>query len=555
MSELLDNLGEIAAMAGEQGLTNDFFEAAKEHIEPITDILRITPSQATLFALLLEKGGGRAVSTGDIAEALKCGNIQLLKYLDDFEALEKKHLIRSFRAEEPPYYPRRGGETGLPSYAIPLDVIRAIRAGKEYHFTAYNNLSDAEFFETAAALLESFKEREISMQALSAELKTLCGANRNLAFVKSAKAESLSFSSVVLLFVFCCAWAEDDRRSLCVENLRLFMGGRGNRIAAREFKKGDHELFKKSFVENECDRGLADIERCRLTDKSINELLSGLDLSEKTRRRNKNIISVDRLEERRLFYSGKITSRIGELTSLLQEENFANIKKRLAEKNMRTGFTCLFSGPPGTGKTETVYQIARSTGRDIMPVDISETKSMWFGESENRIKAVFDRYKGLVKNTGPAPILLFNEADGVLGKRQNLGENRNGPARTENAIQNIILQEMEDFAGGILIATTNLTVNLDKAFERRFLYKIEFEKPDIQTKSAIWLDRMSGLSGLDAEKLACRFDFSGGQIENIARKETVSAVLRGSPLSLDEIIDLCEEELLEKKAARIGFCV
>jgi SpoVK/Ycf46/Vps4 family AAA+-type ATPase len=114
---------------------------------------------------------------------------------------------------------------------------------------------------------------------------------------------------------------------------------------------------------------------------------------------------------------------------------------------------------------------------------------------------------------------------------------------------------MEDFAGGVLIATTNLTVNLDKAFERRFLYKIEFKKPDIQTKNAIWLDRMPGLSCLEAEKLACRFDFSGGQIENIARKETVSAALRGYPLSLDEIIALCEDELLEKEAARIGFCM
>ncbi|GHT94391.1 hypothetical protein FACS1894141_0960 [Spirochaetia bacterium] len=547
MGELLDKLGEIALLAGEQGLTKDFFEAAKEHIEPITGILHITPLQAALFALLLENSGGWAVSSADITKALKCGNIQLLKYLDEFEALEEKHIIRSIR--------ENGRETGLPSYAIPLDVIRAVRAGKEYRFTAYNDLSAAEFFETANGLLESCREREITPQALYAELKTLCTANRNLVFVKSVKAESLCFNSVILLFIFCCALTEDDTISFCVENIRPFFRGPGNRSAIREFKKGDHELFEKGFVEKEYDGGMANTERCRLTDKSRNELLSGLDLSEKTKHRSRNVIPVNRLEEKRLFYSDKITFRIDELTLLLHENNFLAVKKRLTEKNMRTGFTCLFSGPPGTGKTETVYQIARSTGRDIMLVDISETKSMWFGESEKKIKAVFDRYKGLIKKTGPAPILLFNEADGILGKRRNLGENRNGPGQTENAIQNIILQEMEDFAGGVLIATTNLSVNLDKAFERRFLYKIEFEKPDLKTKSAIWLDRMSGLSPADAEKLANRFDFSGGQIENIARKETVSAALSGSPLSLDNIIALCEDESLEKEAARIGFCV
>ena len=47
----------------------------------------------------------------------------------------------------------------------------------------------------------------------------------------------------------------------------------------------------------------------------------------------------------------------------------------------------------------------------------------------------------------------------------------------ENTIQNIILQEMESL-DGILIATTNLADNLDTAFERRFLYKIRFDKPD-----------------------------------------------------------------------------
>jgi SpoVK/Ycf46/Vps4 family AAA+-type ATPase len=68
---------------------------------------------------------------------------------------------------------------------------------------------------------------------------------------------------------------------------------------------------------------------------------------------------------------------------------------------MRTGFACIFSDPPGTGKTETVYQIARKTDRDIMLVNIAETKSMWFGESEKLIKSVFDRYRGIVSFTKP----------------------------------------------------------------------------------------------------------------------------------------------------------
>jgi SpoVK/Ycf46/Vps4 family AAA+-type ATPase len=237
----------------------------------------------------------------------------------------------------------------------------------------------------------------------------------------------------------------------------------------------------------------------------------------------------------------------------LREENFSRVQKRLADGGLRKGFACLFSGDPGTGKTETVYQIARETGRGIIPVDIANTKSMWFGESEKKIKEVFIRYHAAVKHSSIVPILLFNEADAIIGKRQNLGETKNGPGQTENAIQNIILQEIENL-NGILIATTNLMQNMDKAFERRFLYKIEFEKPELDARKSIWQTMIPDLPPEDIETLAVRFDFSGGQIENVARRRMVAGVLYGSPLSLDTLIGYCKEELTENtKTIRIGF--
>ena len=167
---------------------------------------------------------------------------------------------------------------------------------------------------------------------------------------------------------------------------------------------------------------------------------------------------------------------------------------------------------------------------------------------------MFDRYKVMLKSSGPVPILLFNEADAVMGKRQELGDVRRGPAQTENSMQNIILHEMENLHGGILIATTNMAINFDKAFERRFLYKIEFEKSDIKARSAIWENRLSELNTQDAETLSRRYDFSGGQIENIARKQAINTILNGVPLTLDGIITLCEDEVLNKGTKQIGFC-
>ncbi|MDR0815501.1 MAG: AAA family ATPase [Bacteroidales bacterium] len=268
--------------------------------------------------------------------------------------------------------------------------------------------------------------------------------------------------------------------------------------------------------------------------------------------KEKNIISYRTIVAKALFYNPEESEQITALSRLLDEEHFREVRQRLSESGMRQGFACIFYGAPGTGKTETVYQIARQTRRNIFLVNISNTKSMWFGESEKQIKEIFDRYRQLQRASDIAPILLFNEADAVLGRRR---ENMKGAVdQTENAIQNIILQEMEAL-DGIMIATTNLTGNLDKAFERRFLYKIDFKQPSPATRQSIWQTLIPSLTPDETAELAANYNFSGGEIENIARKHTVEYILRGDTLSLNDLHQLCKSEKLTQNThpKPIGF--
>jgi len=64
----------------------------------------------------------------------------------------------------------------------------------------------------------------------------------------------------------------------------------------------------------------------------------------------------------------------------------------MKEKGLKASFSIFLYGSPGTGKTESVYQMAKATGRSIIPVVVSKTKSMWFAESEKMIKGIFDKY-------------------------------------------------------------------------------------------------------------------------------------------------------------------
>ena len=236
-----------------------------------------------------------------------------------------------------------------------------------------------------------------------------------------------------------------------------------------------------------------------------------------------DVIKAKDLTAKKMFYVEENQRQVEELRSFLEPNQYHEIRERMHQNGFRTGFACLFYGGPGTGKTETAYQLARETGRDIMIVDVPQIKSKWVGDSEKNIKALFDRYRELVRKheASAAPILLFNEADAIIGIRKQGATS--AVDKMENSIQNIILQEMETL-DGIMIATTNLTQNLDTAFERRFLYKIKFDKPDAAVRQRLWLSMMPTLSDTNAYILATGYDFSGGQIENISRKATINAI-------------------------------
>jgi hypothetical protein len=546
---LLENIGKIITLSGEHSLDEAFFREAKQPLAAVASVLKITPIQAALFSLILEHSDEQAVSIGLIAKKMDCGKIQLFKYMDDFETLEEKSLIKTGGANPHSH----GINSNLPCYYVPMNVINTLRAGRSFRNKSYNGLSPEMFFETAGGLFTAFHEEDISEATFLSEMNSLVISNKKLAFVQNLKNHNISVKPGLDMLAFSCAWLDDEDDNIPLSRLRQFSGYTVVRNLDRRFNSGEHKLISEGLISRGNDDGLADTATWTFTQKARETFFADYDLKGKKQQNRKSIIKSDSIEECPLFYPAETESRIKELINLLDEDNFRSVKQRLAERKMPAAFTILFQGSPGTGKTETVYQISRLTGRDIFLVDISETKSQWFGESEKRIKAVFSRYKSILNSSVLAPILFFNEADGVLGKRQELGDTRRGPAQTENAMQNIILSEMENLRGGILIATTNMAVNFDKAFERRFLYKIEFQKPDIEAKAAIWRSRLPELSSDAAAVLSSRYDFSGGQIQNIARKQAISSILNGSDLSIDGIVALCENETLEKSAKPIGF--
>lgn len=322
----------------------------------------------------------------------------------------------------------------------------------------------------------------------------------------------------------------------------------------RLFLDEKHPLLTMGFLEIEKDE-VIEKTTLGLGDKTLDLLYGENSDLYKRSSSARNVIAPEKIKKKTLFYSEEVQQQIDMLTQSFNQEKLEAMQARLEQKALPKGIAVILYGAPGTGKTETVFQLAKKTNRKVLHVDIAESKSMWFGESEKRIKRIFTNYAHLCgecrKHGENTPILLFNEADALISKRMDV--DRSSCAQTENAIQNILLEELEKLEG-ILIATTNLCENMDAAFERRFLFKIKYEKPSLQARTHIWTSKMPELDPHDAERLAGQFDFSGGEIDNVVRKCEMNEIIKGTPPCYDELVELCSRERLEDGSGHgVGF--
>ncbi len=226
------------------------------------------------------------------------------------------------------------------------------------------------------------------------------------------------------------------------------------------------------------------------------------------------------------------------------------VKWGIKEKKNGIDARIIFYGVAGTGKTLTAHSLAKSLKRQVLSFDCSKILSMYVGESEKNVRKIFDNFYELSEKTKTEPILLLNEADQFLGARSSGAIT--GADQMHNQMQNIFLEQIENFKG-ILIATTNLLENIDKAFSRRFNYKIEFKKPNESQRIELWKKMLPKDAqyekDFDIKKLAS-FNITGGQINLIVKNTAYKVAVKEEPIFYTK--DFIDEIKKEKDASFDG---
>ncbi len=546
---LLECIGKVYEQSKDCKLEAVFFEKVDIELKELSDYFGITRIQSLLVAMVFSLNyKGDTVDFKDLIEHFDSNPMKLLKYSDDFEVLYSKGIFMKVKSSH-----RIKVALSNDQFSINEKVTEAILNNMPLPHLGEDEVTDViELLVKIHKLGEQREEDEIGTSVLYYQTIILMENNLHHSLIKMV--DDFKFNvdeNYVFLYLI---WKTlNGRESVDLDRITntIFENPSSRIKYIQKIISNDNELMRQNLIEIVETKFLNETE-IKLTEKSCKLIENcGLKLLTKRKVNQNNIIEPSKIFAKALYFNDSEAKQLEILKRLLLEDNFKEAQKRLEEKGLPKGITALLHGSPGTGKTETVFQIAKETNREIVKVDISQSKSMWFGESEKIIKRIFTNYKSYAKDCEQKPILLFNEADAIIGKRKEIGTSN--VDQTENTIQNILLEELENF-DGIFLATTNLVKNLDTAFERRFLFKIEFKKPETFVKAKIWNSKLPFLSSSECNTLANQFDFSGGQIDNIIRKNEIFEIIHGVSVDFKNIVEFCNSELLLKNnSVKVGF--
>jgi SpoVK/Ycf46/Vps4 family AAA+-type ATPase len=244
----------------------------------------------------------------------------------------------------------------------------------------------------------------------------------------------------------------------------------------------------------------------------------------------------------------KLKEQIEKLIQRSDKDVIKKLKEWQIDGFDKVGLKVIFHGSSGTGKTICAKALANELKQKLITLDCSKILDMYHGESEKNVRKIFDKVEEIEENLGYKPILMLDEADQFLSTRSKYSSNMN------NNIQNIFLQQIEAY-NGIIIATTNFLDLIDKAFSRRFDYRLKFKRPDFDNRVKLWKMKLPKAKlNIDIKELA-KYDLSGAQIDIIVRNTCFEVALKEKSIfNMQDFIHFIDIEIkssLSKKS--IGF--
>ena len=187
----------------------------------------------------------------------------------------------------------------------------------------------------------------------------------------------------------------------------------------------------------------------------------------------------------------------------------------------------LMTGPPGTGKTSTARVVAGELGLPLFTVRLDALMTKYMGETAAKLRLVFDQLSDV------RGVYLFDEVDALAAERS-LG---NDVGEIRRVINSFLQFLEEDLSDSIVLAASNHSGLLDRAFFRRFDVTLDFDLPDDAGVRELIVDRLALMrtSNLGWSRIvAAAQGLSHAEIVIAAQNAAKQALLSGKSKVLTE---------------------
>ena len=557
MSNLFDQILEIHELLSGAGLEKTALEELKPQINEIASFLKIEHDEALILAVALPVADGNYLKIADLQLFLGVNQSEFMPYYAALDSLIHRELVEAREHQVAPVARKVMSKSPNMHIHIPFNVADALKTGDLCHLAQPQVKSLGPFLQIFNKYYRDRKKRFITLSTLFKRVSKLC-AGQQIKVVKLLNRQKLECMEMVFLlrmiqeFVVIETTGDNDQflDDMLGDHPDLQIEWR----ARFRFEKGT--LFTKGLIElSDSFDGYSICGKHYNLSKPVIASLPFYDSKESVFQSSlMRVTQPEKIRPVSLQFEPGLRKQFSILRQTFEPEQFNRLQNRLSEQKMHKGLTILLYGASGTGKTESAYQLARESGRVILEADASEIKGAFVGESEKAMRKLFAEYRKARKVLPQTPILFFNEADGLLQNRRKV---LMGVDAHDNSLQNLLLQELEEF-DGIFIATTNLISNIDEAFDRRFLYKIEYKQPGLETRTEILLEKFNRLDPIWLKKIAASHKVTGAQIENVHRKLTIESVLQEDFVPTYECLDtMFAQESMRKNDQKqntvIGF--